>query len=92
MYSRFIGTCVSLGNGGAIRDMVDDARDITAATFRKNIGAEAYRELESQLGYTDIPGLSLAGDYAVSFAKSKYRGKPCYYCRWSAIEHVFTKD
>jgi hypothetical protein len=88
MPGSFVGSCVQL-DGDDITDMVDQAVDIKAETFRKNIGSEAYQWLESELGYSDLPNISLAKDYHVSFHRSKYQGEKCYYCRWSAIEYVF---
>jgi hypothetical protein len=55
----FLGTCVSLGDGDAIQDMVHHSRSITLATFRKKIGSEAYWELSDVLGYDRaLPGLT----------------------------------
>lgn len=34
-------------------------------------------------------GLTLKGDWAVSYHKSVYRGKPCYYLVWSSIEFIW---
>lgn len=84
----FIGSCVQL-DGDDITDMVDQAVEVTVATFRRRIGSEAYQWLERELGYSDLPNLSLAKDYHVSFYRSKYQNEKCYYCRWSAIEYVF---
>lgn len=89
MAVQYIGRCIEL-NGQDITDMVDAARDITVQTFRKHIGTEAYQQLEADLGYDSR--LRLANDHCVSFGKSKYRGKSCVYCRWSAIEYVFTLE
>jgi len=87
-YNQFVGTCVEL-DGEDVMRMVDSAISVTASTFKKNIGRSAWDWLEVQLGYSDLPGLSLASDYGVSFHRSQYQGQRCYYCRWSAIEHIF---
>lgn len=85
---NFVGSCVQL-DGDDISDMVEQATEITASTFKRNIGNNSYSWLSQELGYSDLPNLSLATDYHVSFHKSKYQGQRCYYCRWSAIEYVF---
>lgn len=69
-------------------DMIDRNREVTAATFKKNVGAENYKMLETALGYP-FGSLRLATDYAVTFHKSKFKGRKAYYVRHSAIEHVF---
>ena len=84
----YVGCCVQL-NGRHVTDMVDQSRTITDRTFRKHITKGQYNELELALGYRNGTRLFLSTDYAVSFSKSKYRGRPCVYVTWSAIEHVF---
>lgn len=54
---------------------------------------ENLREIECQLGYAlhSRRGLTMARDYHVSYHKSRFRGQPCVYFRWSAIEYVFVE-
>jgi hypothetical protein len=93
MTVKYIGCCVDL-NGKHIQDMVDASKEIAAETFRKKIGGDKYKELEEMLHYDASRGskLRLSNDYGVSFSKSVYRGKPCVYCTWSAIEYIFTLE
>jgi hypothetical protein len=93
MAYRYVGRCVEL-DGQDITDMAEKARKITRETFGANIGRENYLMLSDRLGYTrhHTQGLTLSKDYHVSFYRSAYRGKPCYYMVHSAIEHVFVKD
>jgi len=85
----FETTCVGAGMQGAeaITEMVDNAREVTWGTIKKHISANELKILTS--GYTT--GLRLQDDYTVSFWKSKYRGRPCYFIVHSAIEYVFVK-
>jgi hypothetical protein len=83
----YVGCCVEL-KGDDITDMVDVAIEVTAKTFKKNISTDAYKWLSTKLGYSGLH-FTLEEDYTVSFHRSKYKGKRCYYCRWSAIEYVF---
>jgi hypothetical protein len=84
-------TCVA-SDGQSINDMTAAAKEITYRTFRKHLG-RALVEAEHGLGYDtgrrrEI-GLRMAKDWAVSYFRSTYQGKPCFYFRWSAIEHIF---
>ena len=83
---KFIGTCVEL-SARHLEDYDVTEREITAKTFRKHVGPEVYRELERRLGYDKH--LRLADDYAVSFGKGKWRGKPAVCLRWSSIHHIY---
>jgi len=68
--------------------MCDEARDISRATFLKHCDAQ---DVIKGMGYSIGPekGLHLKDDYHVSYHKSRYRGKPCYFMCWSAIEYIF---
>lgn len=76
---HYIGNCVIM-SGSKIQDMVDNAREITYRTFCKY--ADPYEAMEKT-----VPPLHK--DYAVSFYKSKFEGKPCVYFTHSCIEFVF---
>lgn len=89
----FVTTCVN-STREAITPMVDQEADITRATFLKHVDREELQEIEQQLGYSSHPkqGLTMAGDFHVSYHRSTFRGRRCYFFRWSAIEHVFVED
>jgi len=78
-----LSVCVE-AKGEDIEAMTEKAREISCKTFSRHCDTE---ELERSLGYG--AWLRMANDYAVSFYKSKYCGKPCYYLDHSRIEHVF---
>ena len=71
--------CVS-ANGDDIIDMVDEAREITVATFLKHADVDPTEW-----------GVDLRKDYHVRFYKSRYKGKPCYFLDHSSIEYVYVK-
>ena len=74
--------------------MVDRAEEITYQTFRRTVGGESLDQFASNLGYDvghERGGLRLCNDWHVSYHKSRYRGKPCYYLRHSGIEHIWVK-
>jgi len=96
MYSYY-SNCVSwpedaLVDGG-LSDMIDNAIDINRRTFRQYVDDSELADIEESLGYCWHPsqGLTMAGDYHVSYHRSKLHGKRVYYFRYSAIEFVFTK-
>lgn len=82
-----VTTCVD-STAKSITDMVDSSREITCKTFFRHVDR---KEVSLMLGYSlhKLRGLTIRDDYTISYHKSKYRGKPCYYLVWSAIEYVF---
>lgn len=50
-------------------------------------------EWSKKIGYgaRKSDGLTLQHDRMVGFYRSKWRGKPCYYVLWSAIEYIWVK-
>ena len=89
IYHYYIN-CVS-SDGESIGDMVDNAREIGYNTFVKGIDIEELKELFPfyNWGNRKENGLKLKDDYAVSYYKSIYEGRPCLYVAHSAIEYVF---
>lgn len=78
-------TCCVDSTAEAIDDMTDQAREITFRTFASRT---EWRPLAERLGY-DGRRLTLGNDPFVRFYRSRYKGLPCYYLVWSAIEYVF---
>lgn len=89
MMFQFVTDCVS-STCELITDMVDSSREITYKTFFKYVSLS---EVANMLGYETDPrkGLTIKNDWHVGYYKSVYRGKPCYYVRWSGIEYVFCR-
>ena len=75
----------------ALGQMIDDAIDITRQTFLQHVDREELAEIEQNMGYAAHPlqGLTMAADWHVSYHRSKWKGKRCYYFRHSAIEYYF---
>ena len=91
MKMRFRTSCVN-STGQAIRDMVDRATDITRKTFLRHVDRAERLCIERDLGYSQFRdgGLQMANDFHVSYHKSIYLGRKCYYFCHSAIEYIFT--
>jgi hypothetical protein len=76
---------------GGLCDMINEATDISRRTFLKHVQDKSLRETEEQLNYAAHPkqGLTMAGDYHVSYHRSKLHGERVYFFKHSAIEYVF---
>lgn len=91
---EYVGCCVDL-KGRDITEMCDGATEVSYQTIRKRLG-KALMKFAASMGYETRPGRSrrgifLSNDYHVSYYKSRYKGKPCYYIVHSLIEYVFIK-
>ena len=69
--------------------MVDSAIDITYDTFIKHVPWHEIADIFPFYCWNGRNGLHIKSDYTVSFHRSKFKGKRCYYIRHSAIEYVF---
>lgn len=87
---QFIGRCDSL-DADDLDAFDNSSKPISNRTFRKRIGKEAYRDFEKSLGY-DRLGLTLSGDYHVSYQAGRWRGKPAVCCKWSAYHHIWSNE
>ena len=89
MKAQYLHSCVD-SDGPSIIDMVDRARDITGATFRR---LTDWQQWARDMGYAvgPAPGLlHLKDDWHVSYHRSTYRGRQVVYARHSAIEFIFS--
>ena len=91
-YTRACTDCYGDHERQALDEMIHGKaeRDISQKTFMRHCG-ESAREVFSQLGYARHPrqGLTAAGDWHISYHRSKWDGRRCYFFKWSAIEHIF---
>jgi len=78
---------------GGLSDMIDNAITITRKTFLKYVNKLELASIAERLGYCWHPsqGLTMAGDWHISYHRSKLHGRRVYYFRYSAIEYVFVK-
>ena len=101
MAYSFETTCVN-STAELIRDMVEQAMEVTWKTFRSHVHWTdvqwafpfySFRGEEySPANHQQTCGFHIKDDYGVSFYKSFYNGKPCYYIVHSAVEYVWTKE
>jgi hypothetical protein len=89
----FYSTCVDWPRSQIedLSQMIDDATQVTRNTFLRHVNRSDLRHLERSLSYALNPksGLTMAGDWYVTYHKSQLRGKPAYYFKHSSIEYVF---
>lgn len=69
-------------------DLYDAEHKVTFATFARHCD---WQPTARALGYAvgQQRGLHLHKDRCVSFYRSVWQGKPCYYMDWSAIDHIY---
>jgi hypothetical protein len=84
----FFGTCIDL-NGDAINAMKAGARQIGYRTMLKHCEGLLRWATSVRYDKRKNKGLTLRDDTHVGYFKSHYKGAPCYYVAWSAIEHVW---
>lgn len=88
---HYLTNCTE-SSGSKIRAMTDSARQITYETFIQHVPVSELKELFPWYTWDGVDGgLYLKNDYAASFWKGTYDGKPCYYVEQSCIEYVFTE-
>lgn len=83
----FIGTCVTLGDGPGIRQMVDNANQISRKSFLRYVDPQEMKDMEDALGYDRH--LPMRRDWCISYYRGRYHHIPVVFFTWSAIEHVF---
>lgn len=83
----FETTCVSAA-AEEVAEFDATSREVSYATIAKHCAGlnEVFPD------YNRSTGLHLGRDWAVSFYKGKFRGKPCYVVMWSAIHHFFVQQ
>ena len=66
--------------------MIEAAVDVTYRTMRRV--CEGLQEWAKAHGYdNDLP---LSKDWHVSYHRSTFKGKLCYFLQWSGIEYIWT--
>lgn len=72
--------------------MVDQAVQVSYRTFFRHCAGVATWAKHSGYATRSDKGLTLDKDWHVSFYRSKFRGKPCYYMYHSAIEYIWVLE
>jgi len=92
MTKRYITNCVN-STARLIDLMTDRAKKISYSKFVNQIEIGDLKGLFPLYNWSvkKSNGLTLKGDYAVSFYQSNYNGKPCVYVEHSSIEYIFAE-
>jgi hypothetical protein len=78
-------TCCVEAKGSDIREMSDNAQEVTYATFaRRCAGVQTWARVHGYDRY-----MPLSKDWHVSYYKGQYRAQPCYFLVWSGIEFIW---
>lgn len=78
-------TCCVHSTAEKIDAMTEQGKEISCSTFLKNVNINV-----EDFGYVKSgKGLKLKDDRCVSFFKSIYEGRPCYYMCHSLIEYIY---
>jgi hypothetical protein len=84
-------TCCINADGNDIGSMVDKSKDISYRTFFKYVSREEVLGIFPFYENDSRNGLTLKNDFAISYYKSHYQGRSCYFLTHSAIEYIFTE-
>lgn len=90
--SQYVYECSCVeGDGQAISDMTEQAIDVGYRTALRH--CQGLLDWAATKGYAKraTAGLTLREDWAVSFHRSRFQGRRCYYICWSAIEFVWVE-
>lgn len=97
----YLTNCVNCGDGEAINDMTEHAKQITWQTFLHYCSIEEVKTIFPDYSYRGeylavdgrpSIGFHLKDDWAVSFWSSRYKGQKCYYIEHSGIEYIWTRE
>lgn len=91
---RYLKNCTEVACGKELRaleEMIDGSIEISYRTFFKYCDLEYARTM---LGYEKYAcqGLTLKGDWHITYHRSKFKGKRCYYLCHSSIEYIFIEE
>lgn len=86
-------TCCIHSDYESITSMTDQASEVSYRTMLRYCDLTSWAEENGyELRQNAGHGLTLKHDWHVSYYKSLYRGKPCYYLVHSHIEHIWVLD
>jgi hypothetical protein len=97
-FCHYIGNCVSFNyrpqeDREFLSKMIDEAKEITYSTLIKHVPVDMLSEIFGYYNWSRGGGsLRLKNDWAVSFYRSAFNGKHCYFVRHSAIEYIFLPE
>lgn len=86
----YVGNCISSHTAPYLADMMDQATPVSYQTIMRAVGRAQLAECFPDFDWSSRPrALTMARDPYVSYYRSTFNGKPCYYVRESGIEYIF---
>lgn len=90
---RYIGNCTDRSTAPHLENMMDQAKQITYRTFVKAVGLDSVRQIFGDYSWGYQRGdIRMKNDPYVTYYRSVFNGRPCYYVRHSAIEYIFVEE
>ena len=90
---RYIGNFTNAHMAAGLEDMIDSAVEVSYRTLARAVGKDQLKQIFDEYDWSSRPrDLTMRDDYAVSYYRSIFEGRPCYYVRFSGIEYVFAVD
>ena len=91
MNRRYITCCVDCGDGEAINEMMEHAKETSYAVFRRLMGREDMEGIRRHFNYdrTKRQGLTIANDWHIRYYRGTWKGEPVLIFKHSAIEYIF---
>jgi len=88
---QYLTNCVGIAERDVVHllAMIDAGREITYRTLQQHVGRDSLADMFPFYNWDQQGGLTMINDYAVSYHKSTYKGRRCYYVRHSAIEYIW---
>lgn len=84
----FLTSCVGT-DGSGLQEMKDEGSKVTIHEFALMCDLTAFKKAHN---YDDPEGLQLEEDWHVAYFRSWYKGQPCYFLVWSAIEYIWVEE
>jgi len=85
-------SCIECGGRvEALNKMIEEAVDVNYSTMLRNCHELIWWAEQKGYRRNANHGLTLKDDWHVSFHRSTFEGKQCYFVRWSAIEFIWVK-
>lgn len=90
---KYIGNCTNRHMADGLEAMMDNAVEVSYRTLVNAVGRDVLAQTFPQFDWSIRPrDLTMKDDYAVSYYRSTFKGRPCYFVRESGIESVFVSD
>lgn len=90
---HYLTNCIG-STAELIQAMTGEAKEITYDTLLKHVSVDELQEIFPYYSWSrgERGGVAMRWDFMVSYWKSTYDGRPCYYVDHSRIEYIFVEE